>query len=161
MWRITNVIFNSLALRNYTDQYNAFQANDAVATKLPEEGDDKNWTLSPWNYYSCESNNVSFTQLKYSFQTSVAHLGCEIKLREPPESCKVNGGNLTNGSPVVINSAFHKSDIISSAERSVLQACQKVPIFGPLLSHGTGNYWSALQAVAPGECDWLLSHRDP
>ncbi|KAH8113125.1 alpha/beta-hydrolase [Phellopilus nigrolimitatus] len=121
MWRVTN-------------------GKDAVATSLPDEGDNSEWLLSPWNLFS------------------FAHLGCEVKLRGAPERCQVSGTHITPGTHVVVASAFHLDALPdqNTPLRRTLRALQDLPLLGRLLAHGTGFYWVALQEVGAGTCEWVF-----
>lgn len=87
----------------------------------------------------------------------VAHLGCEVKLRDAPNPCMVKGNLITPGTQVLIDSAFHL-DALEDREtplRMTLAMLQRLPLIGCLMAHGTGFYWAALQGVGTGSCDWL------
>ena len=40
--------------------FSVFQGNDFVATGLPDGGDNTDWSLSPWNLFSCEHTFLDF-----------------------------------------------------------------------------------------------------
>ena len=88
---------------------------------------------------------------------SVAHLGCEIKLRDAPQHCLVKGNLITPGTHVVIESAFNTDHptYLDSVPRKTLGYLQRIPVAGRLLAHCTGLYWASLQGVRSGECEWI------
>ena len=88
---------------------------------------------------------------------SVAHLGCEIKLRDAPHECYVKGSLITPGTQVVIESAFGNEHpkYLDAPRRVALGYVQRIPVIGRLLAHSTSFYWASLQGVKAGTCAWL------
>jgi Lipase (class 3) len=127
MWRITNGL-------------------DAVATALPDSGDNMSFRLSPYNLFS------------------FAHLGMELTLREAPAKSVVRGNAFAHGTRVHIESAVepqpkpahppHGIDAADERAIEVLLKLEKIPILGRLLAHGPAPYWYMLQNVQLGECEW-------
>ncbi|KAI5123032.1 hypothetical protein M0805_007653 [Coniferiporia weirii] len=120
MWRVTN-------------------GGDAVATCLPDGGDNVGWLFSPWNLFS------------------FSHLGCEVKLQSAPKRCKLSGMHITPGTWVAVESEFHPGSLDSKKTplRRVMHDLQEIPLLGRILAHGTGFYWAALQDVGMGKCEWV------
>ena len=132
MWRITN-------------------ANDIVATGLPNMGDHPHWPLSPFNLFA------------------FAHLGSEVRLRKHPQRCIVSGNHVTHGSHIRVVSRFRRTNHPSADHpaqvqkerhdktffaKAGLRTMEKLPFVGRLLAHGTAFYWLALRDATVGHCEW-------
>lgn len=118
MWRITN-------------------ANDCVATALPDYGDNLRMRLSPYNLFS------------------FAHLGMELKMHSFPERKVLLSGNaMPHRSLVVIESKGYQKEVTVSETSEMIDNLTALPLVGRIISHGTAPYWDQLQRVQPGRCEW-------
>jgi hypothetical protein len=124
MWRITN-------------------ANDCVATALPDWGDDLRMHLSPYNLFS------------------FSHLGMEMTMHPAPRNKVLLSGNaMPYGSKVVIESVGMSKEEDAEREKELLQArkviarLMRIPILCRIISHGTAPYWDQLLRIQPGLADW-------
>ncbi|KIO27373.1 hypothetical protein M407DRAFT_23422 [Tulasnella calospora MUT 4182] len=126
MWRVTN-------------------RNDAVATALPDWGDDDKRVLS-------ENNLLGFS-----------HLGIEIFMKTGPHASQVKGNRVkTYGKfEVHITSKFTQEEIIAQrdfAEKNnwtlgkLCSLFQLIPILGNFLAHATVNYYDQLDQIALLPC---------
>ena len=125
VWRITNGL-------------------DAVATALPDAGDNTSIRLSPYNLFS------------------FAHLGMELTLREAPEKSIVGGSAFAHGTIVRIESTVdpipartpHSIDPVDEEAMEVLRELERKPILGRLVAHAPPLYWYMLQNIRLGVCEW-------
>jgi len=127
MWRITNGL-------------------DAVATALPDFGDNSSIVLSPYNLFS------------------FAHLGMELTLRKGPGKSVVCGNAFAHGTIVRIESAVrpppapvHAPNSVGDADEEAMETLRRlegIPILGRLVAHAPARYWDMLQNVQLGECEW-------
>ena len=128
MWRVTNGL-------------------DAVATALPDVGDNRAIPLGEFNLFS------------------FAHLGMELTLRGAPERSVVCGNAFPHGTIVHIRSGVttqpepadspHEEEDAADEQRiEELHKLEGIPILGRLLAHAPALYWYMLQKVQLGECEW-------
>ena len=127
MWRVTNGL-------------------DAVATALPDAGDNTAIPLGEYNLFS------------------FAHLGMELTLREAPQKSVVGGNAFPHGTIVRIESGVttrpgpatppHKVSAADEQAIEKLHKWEKIPILGRVLAHAPALYWYMLQNIQLGECEW-------
>lgn len=129
IWRVTN-------------------GSDAIATLLPQLGDNPKLKLSPTN------------------PAGFAHIGAEIKMKDHPQASNVAGSLFSNTTIVKIQSAFSSGEV-QAARDSVLSVsgvkereafetwAEKIPLIGRFIAHDTVLYWDQLDRIALGECEWL------
>jgi len=123
---------------------------DAIATCLPELGDNASLRVSP-------NNPLAF-----------AHLGAEIIFSDDSLKCQVAGNHVSYGTNVHITSRFTKEQIavhrtdhyVQPGEKrreSIGILLQKIPIIGRLIAHCAIYYWDQLDRVTLEQCEWVVN----
>jgi len=153
MDRIGSDRFNQLisGSRYVQTLWRATNDSDAVATLLPQFGDNPNIKLSP-------TNPLAF-----------AHLGAEIKMKSDPLVSNVAGSLWSHDTIVTVVSQYTKQQLNAARlqeetaggvrfGRFVEVWLEKIPLLGRLIAHDTVLYWDQLNQVALGTLKWIHSY---
>jgi hypothetical protein len=133
VWRITN-------------------ADDLVATGLPQLGDNPNLNLSP-------SNPAGF-----------AHIGAEIKMKDHPTPSQFTGSLFSHDTVVSIASTFSPEEVVAQRQKLLADDrwlwikeklgvwAEEIPLIGRLIAHTPALYWDQLTRVVPGDCVYIKGY---
>jgi hypothetical protein len=136
-------------------------ANDAVATLLPQFGDRADLA----------------DLLSRTHPAAFAHLGAEIIMKDAPEACEVASPcNHFLGKPsdshrhparvrVEVRSEFTKTELKVQrmkgfwhhVREELLVVAEKIPGIGRLIAHDTVLYWDQLDRIALRPCKWVAA----